>query len=100
MAKYKIKYSKLADKELLQILNYLTENWSIGIADNFEATFLKKIELLKENPKLGKISSKSHLIRSINITKHNKLYYQISKETIYLITIFDTRQDPAKNKFE
>jgi plasmid stabilization system protein ParE len=100
MAKYKIKYSKLADKGLLQILDYLTENWSIRIAENFEATFLKKVEILKENPKLGKISSKSHLIRSISITKHNKFYYQISKEIIFLVTIFDTRQDPAKNKFE
>ncbi len=77
MAKYKIKYSKLAGKELLQILDYLKTNWSIEVAYNFEVTFLKKIELLKANPKLGKISSRSPLIRSINILKHNKLYYHL-----------------------
>jgi hypothetical protein len=34
------------------------------------------------------------------ITKHNKLYYRIEGDIIYMITLFDTRQNPKKNRYE
>jgi plasmid stabilization system protein ParE len=59
--------------------------------------------------KVGQITSHPHIgirsfiaddVRSVLITRHNRLYYRISEQTIEIINIFDTRQDPLKNKFE
>jgi len=100
MAKYKVEYSKLTDKRLVQISEYLMEKWSLSSAEKFHEIFAAKVFLLSQNPKIGKKSSKYDFVRSISITKHNRLYYRFDEHTIFLITIFDTRQDPAKNKFE
>lgn len=84
---------------LTKILEYLIENWSVSAAQNFFGIYVSKINLLKQNPNLGKKSSKYSYIRSINITKHNRLFYRVDKNAIYLITLFDNRQHPSKNKF-
>ncbi len=78
----------------------IIEHWGVSTAKNFFLTYTIKIDILAKNPKVGRISVKKDTIRSIPITKHNRLYYRIDKKTIFLITIFDTHQDPAKNKFE
>jgi len=44
----------------------------------------------------GKVSE----VQWILITKHNKLYYRIEGDIIYMITLFDTRQNPKKNRYE
>ena len=100
MAKYKVIYSKLTESKLLQISDYLLQNWSLQIAEKFQKTFLAKVEFLAKNPKIGRPSSRYHYVRSISITKHNRLHYRFNEHTIFLITIFDTRQNPVKNKFE
>ena len=100
MAKYKVVYSKLTENRLLQISDYLVKNWSLQIADKFQKIFLAKINLLVTNPKIGRISSRYDYVRSISITKHNRLYYRFNEHTIFLITLFDTRQNPSKNKFD
>lgn len=38
-------------------------------------------------------------IRSILVTKHNKVYYRVEKGNLIIINIIDTRRDPAKNPF-
>ena len=100
MAKYKIIYSKLTENRLLQISDYLIKNWSLPIVERFQKILFTKIELLAKNPKIGRSSSKYVFVRSIFITKHNQLYWRFGQNTIFLITLFDTRQHPVKNKFE
>jgi plasmid stabilization system protein ParE len=84
----------------MQISDYLVKNWNLQIAEKFQKIFFAKVELLAKNPKIGRISSRYDYVRSISITKHNRLYYRSDEHTIFLITLFDTRQNPAKNKFE
>jgi hypothetical protein len=45
------------------------------------------------------IPSEKYCIRSILLTKHNRLFYRIKDETIELLNIFDTRQNPEKQPF-
>ena len=52
------------------------------------------------NPKIGRPAVKIKDVRSISITRHNRLYYKVEKNTIKVITLFDTRQNPSKNKFD
>jgi hypothetical protein len=38
-------------------------------------------------------------IREALVTKHNVLFYRITEDRIYLLTLWDTRQDPEKRPF-
>jgi len=39
-------------------------------------------------------------VLSVLITKQNMLYYKVFDDRIELLQLFDTRQDPTKNKFD
>jgi len=81
------------------VLDYLLSNWSEKVALSFIDLAEKKINLISTHPFIGIASEKDPTIRSILLTKQNRLYYQVSENKIELLNIFDTRQDPAKNKF-
>ena len=100
MAEHKIIYSPEVTERLEEVFNYVVGKWGLKAADNFITTFLRKVELLKTNPKIGKVSVKEKTFRSISITKHNRLYYSFSEDIVMLASLIDTRQDPVKNKFE
>lgn len=100
MAKYKIVYAPKFWRRLDDLLNYLTVKWNLKTTDNFLIILFEHISQLEQNPKIGRIAQKDKSIRSINITKHNRLYFQLKDNVIRIITLFDTRQSPAKNKFE
>jgi len=100
MAEYKIIYSPEVTERLEEVFNYVAGKWGLKAADDFILTFLRKIESLKTNPQIGRIAKKENAFRSISITKHNRLYYSFIQDIIMLASLIDTRQDPAKNKFE
>jgi len=99
MAK-KIKQSKLFAKKVTNLLEYLEMNWSKKVADEFKKILDEKMLRLIDKPKSGINSTKVSEVRWILITKHNKLFYRIKGEIIYIITLFDTRQNPKKNRYE
>jgi len=55
---------------------------------------------LASNPKIGIKSKSDKTIRSLLVTKHNRLYFSVDDDKILLLQLFDTRQHPSKNKFE
>lgn len=97
---YKIKQSKLFLIKIIKLLEYLEKNWGKKVADEFKERVDKKILQLSETPNIGKDGRQVSNVKRIVITKHNKLFYMIKSKTIYLITLFDIRQDPQKNKYE
>ncbi len=75
----------------MDVLDYLENKWSIKVADHFGFTFFSRIEEIKQNPKIGRPSLKDKNIRSIIITKHNRLYYTFDNQQIILASLIDTR---------
>lgn len=100
MEKFKIIYSGDVRNRLKEIVSLLEKKWGIKVAE----AFLKKYEItlkrLALNSKIGKIAQRDNSVRSILITKHNRLYFSVNKKTIMLLQLFDTRQNPINNKFE
>lgn len=94
----RIIWTKNANKDLQNLFEYLKEEWSMDSAKMFEKKLFFRIELISKFPNLGKPSVRSPKIRKTIITKHNSLYYLVEKEEIVLLNIFDTRQNPNKNK--
>ena len=95
-----IKLSKLFVKKVTRLLQYLEKNWSKKVADDFKRNLDEKMLRIIDEPDAGRNSDKVDGVQWVLITKHNKLYYRIEGEIIYIITLFDTRQNPKKNKYE
>ncbi len=96
---YKISWTDNALEDYQRIVEYLIKKWSFTDAANFESIVNKKLANLSGQPFMGIPSQEKHSLRSILLTKHNRLFYRIKDETIELLNIFDTRQDPEKNPF-
>ena len=80
-----------------RVIDYLLTIWTLKVASDFSTMLEERIDTLRTFPNVGIASTKYPLIRSIVITKHNKLYYRLHADKIEILSIFDTRQDPGKN---
>ncbi len=96
---YKISWSDIALEDYHSIIEYLVSTWSVSVALNFEEIVNEKIEILSLWPLTGIKSEKYPGVRSILLTKQNRLYYRITSTTIELLIIIDTRSNPEKNPF-
>nr|WP_294908706.1 type II toxin-antitoxin system RelE/ParE family toxin [uncultured Lacibacter sp.] len=96
---YEVVWTLLAEDDYKQIISYLKNEWGESVAANFIETTEERIERVAVFPFLGVASQKDNSIRSIVLTKHNKLYYRFFNSKVYILSIFDTRQHPGKNKF-
>lgn len=96
--KYDIFFSERAEKNLDQIIEYLFINWSAKVKIDFLNKLERIIKILAVNPLLFQEYSKKKKIRKCLITKHNALYYRITKNMVEIITIHDTRRDISKLK--
>ena len=98
---YKIIASKLFQKKIIALNSYLQTEWGMAVASRFNETLIKIILTIADQPGTGSVSKKKKDVRKILITKHNRLYYRVKdKETIFLLTLFDTRQNPKRNKYD
>jgi plasmid stabilization system protein ParE len=95
-----IRWTENALEDYRHVVEYLIQEWSVGIAKDFVEIVEKRIDTLSVFPNIGIPSIKEPGIRSIILTKHNRLYYRVSTKFIEILDIFDTRQDPAKNKYD
>jgi plasmid stabilization system protein ParE len=94
---YKIIYKKRFQKKLFKLLDYLKSAWGEKVADEFIARLQNRLQTLSKQPYIGVPSSIIKTVRSILITKHNRLYYRIKDNTIEVLNMYDTRRDPEKN---
>jgi plasmid stabilization system protein ParE len=94
-----IKWTENALEDYRLVVEYLLKEWSVDIAAKFVDIVEKRLDTLSAFPLIGIKSEKEDTVRSVVITKHNKLYYQVSDKSIVILNIFDTRQHPQKNKY-
>ncbi len=95
----KIIFTKTAERGFYEIATFLEENASISAAQKFANSVDAKIEKLKEQPFIGRPSSKAKTVRKINVTKNIQMMYRVVGKTLIISTFFNTRQDPNKSRF-
>ncbi|HBF87323.1 MAG TPA: type II toxin-antitoxin system RelE/ParE family toxin [Bacteroidales bacterium] len=89
----KIVLSKRAARNLENLLEYLETKWSKRIKDNFIKKLDRTLNIIKDRPES---STKSEIIKGLYrnvITKQTTVYYKFDSEKLYIVTIFDTRQN-------
>jgi plasmid stabilization system protein ParE len=93
----KVFWSERAKNDYKGILNYLNQNWSPKELAKFADRIEKNIGYLISNPEMGTVSKKKSIRRMV-ISKQTSIYYKVIHEDIYLIALFDNRQNPDKLK--
>jgi len=96
---FEVVYKKPFYKKLEALLNYLQKEWNEDIAQKFLIKLDNRISTLTEQPYIGSPSRKVVGVRGILITKHNKIFYKVSKNRVTIIDMLDTRIDPQKNRY-
>jgi plasmid stabilization system protein ParE len=79
--------TKRFQKNTLSIYTYLLEDFSAAVAFHFLDKLQQRIELIIQNPEIGKLSQKANNIRSLILHPHNKIYYRITNDTIELLCL-------------
>lgn len=99
----KIIWSKSAEKRLNQIFDWYAER-SENVAVSFYNEILDSVEFLKKFPLMAPVESAlsgySNVYRSLLIKGLFKVIYRVGKEKIYIVTIWDCRQNPNSLKDE
>jgi plasmid stabilization system protein ParE len=96
---YKVIYKKRFSNKLVKLLQYIEGEWGQKVAKEFLDKLDKRIATLKEQPFIGKPSERKPEVRTILITKHNKLYYKLTNTAIIILNMYDTRSNPKKNPY-
>jgi len=88
--------TKTAEKRLDDLLEYLEKNWSLKVKLNFISKLEKRFEVLKKNPEVFPNSNIKKGLHKCVVTRQTTVYYTFDNAKIYILTVFDNRQDPKK----
>ncbi|WP_396217091.1 type II toxin-antitoxin system RelE/ParE family toxin [Flavobacterium sp.] len=93
----KLEFSDRSLKEIKNIVAYLNLKWSERISDNFLKELKRNIDLIQVNPELFPVSEFEGLRKCV-VSKQTSVFFIIKNDTIYIVSVLDTRQNPNKIK--
>ncbi|HNQ68186.1 MAG TPA: type II toxin-antitoxin system RelE/ParE family toxin [Bacteroidales bacterium] len=93
----KVIWSAEAVENLEKIIAYLEANWTEKEIRKFVKKLEKQITVIKKQPLSF---PKSQLIeaRKSVLSKHTTIFYKVCEDAIFIVTIFDNRQNPENLK--
>ena len=91
----KLEFSDRSLKEIRNTVDYLKVKWSERISDNFLKELKRNIDLIQINPELFPISEFEGLRKCV-VSKQTSVFFIIKNNTIYIVSVFYTRQNPNK----
>lgn len=90
--------SERAEKNLDDLMLYLELEWSKSVKEKFKKKLIRSIRIISTFPGLFPSSNLKKGVRKCLITKQVVLYYKITKDSIEIITIQDSRRNPKTIK--
>ena len=87
----KVNFSKTAEKNLDDVLNFIEAKWSKKSKDLYLVKFQKAVSIISMNPEIFPKSSVKKKYRKCVITKQSTLLYSFGSNEIRIHTVFDTR---------
>jgi plasmid stabilization system protein ParE len=96
---HQIIVKKRFTNKIVKVLHYLESQWGKTVANRFLKELDKRLDTLSQQPFIGVPANEPKTVRSILITKHNRLYYRIKGKTIEIVNMYDTRMNPKNNPF-
>ncbi len=96
---YKIIWSEEAINGLTNTINYLEQRWTQKELNNFSRLLDEHLNIIKANPGIFPFSNKNKGIRKSVLSSQTSIYYKTEGHLVYLLSVFNNRQDPSKLKF-
>lgn len=97
---YKLIFKKRFQNKLEKLLIYLEKNFGLPVAQKFAKRLQRKFDVIQQQPHIGLPSTSFKNVRSVLAGKQNRIYYRVEKKTIVVLNMYDTRMNPAKNRFK
>jgi plasmid stabilization system protein ParE len=94
----KIRWSKEAKSTFENVLDYLRANWTHKEIEKFVSKTNAVLNVISLQPYLFKASAHKRVRKAV-INKQNSLFYLVRESEIYLLSFWDNRRDPKKNKY-
>ena len=85
-----------AEKQLENIFLYVEAKFSERIRKELAKKIYNCFKLIEKDPELFSFSVHNSSVRKCVVTKKTIVFYQIRKENIVVVSVFDTRQNPKK----
>ena len=96
MKKFKVEWARAASTDLLNIIDYISEDSTNSVVRIFEK-IRSKCETLKQTPERGRVvpELKEFGIYSYNelIVKPWRIIYRISDNKVYVLAVIDSRRN-------
>ena len=94
MAK-QIRWTNQAKADRIKILDYFRKrNGSTSYSKKLNRVFIKEIDNIGKHPKLGRKSNSANV--RLKVSGNYYIMYMIDKNSIFILRIWDTRQNPIK----
>ena len=94
MAK-QLSWTNQAKADRISILDfYRRRNKSTSYSKKLNRIFIHEIEIISQHPEIGKRSNSTNV--RVKISGNYYLIYMIEGDIIYILRIWDTRQNPIK----
>jgi plasmid stabilization system protein ParE len=87
-----------AEKQLENIFLYVEAKFSERIRRELAKKIYHCFKLIENNPELFSFSDYNRSLRECVVAKQTTVFYQIRKDNIVVVSVFDTRQNPKKIK--
>lgn len=97
-SEYEIFWTEESLRNLDDIIEYLNLTWTEREVASFKLKLFKQLEIISKNPYLFPASQNNLDLRKAVLSKQTTILYQIEKRHIFIIYLFDTRQDPGRIK--
>lgn len=97
---YKIVVKKRFQNKYIALLDHLGKEFGLPVALRFQRIIFKRFERLKHFPYMGISSETIPGVRSILLSKQNRIYYKIESNKIVILNMYDTRMNPKRNPYK
>ncbi len=95
MAQLKIKWTRNAEIELAQILDYLEKQWTNMELRKFATLLEKNLSIITLFPRIFPASTQNNSVRRCIVSKQTSLYYKVEQDKIIVLSLFDNRRNPS-----
>lgn len=94
---YQVIWTAEAEDDVLNLANYLRENWSENSVEKFIDNLNKKIEILSRMPSLARLTIANYYM--FRLDRKNVLFFTIEKDRLILLSIYPYKKDISKSKY-
>jgi plasmid stabilization system protein ParE len=92
-----LEFSQRSLFEINIIADYIENKWSEKSKIKFLNILNKNFNHIQKNPELFPVSEFEKLRKCV-VSKQTSIFFIIEKNKIYIVSVFDTRQNPVKIK--